>query len=559
MSERRRHRPEGGQHFLHGAMILSAGVLLVKILGAIYKIPLTNMIGEVGMGYFNTAYQLYLPIYTLATAGFPVAVARMVSEYTARNDPAAARGVFRKAKRLFLCSGLVGTLLMAAGAVPYARFIGSFGAVWSIWALAPTVLLCCLMGPHRGYRTGLRQMEPAAVSQVIEAAVRLFAGLGAAALVLQLAMHQNRKGMDLWGNIMQDSAEALSAALPLSAAGATAGVTAGALCAWLWLVWYDRTHTPENLRKGTAVSVTTGQIAKVALPVCAGALVVNIGTALDAVMMQNRLNALDTEVLSHLMGEAAAQLQPTEWGSFLYGSFTMAQNLAMLVPAFAQAIGASALPSVAAAAAVQAWDKVREHTEEVLFWTAAAAFPAGIGLTVMAKPILRFLYHARPAGAALAVQPLTVLGIASIGMTLSVPINSMLQALGREKTPLVLLILGVAVKAAANYRLIGDSAWHITGAAVGTLLCYVLVTVLGLIRLKQCCPVRPRFFHCMWVPAWCALLCGGTAWGLCRVFPDGLLGVALPIAGGGTVYVLSMLLCSGKKIRKRLANRRRIR
>ncbi len=559
MNERCKHRPEGGQHFLQGAMILSAGVLLVKILGAIYKIPLTNMIGEVGMGYFNTAYQLYLPIYTLATAGFPVAVARMVSEYTARNDPAAARGVFRKARRFFLCSGVLGTLLMLAGAVPYARFTGSPGAVWSIWALAPTVLLCCLMGPHRGYRTGLRQMEPAAVSQVIEAAVRLFAGLGAAALVLHLAMHRSRQDIDLWGHAVQDSGAALSAALPLAAAGATAGVTAGALCAWLWLVWYDRAHTPEKLRKGTAAAVSTGQIAKVALPVCAGALVVNIGTALDAMMMQNRLNGLDAEVLHRLMGEAAVLLQPAEWGAFLYGSFTMAQNLAMLVPAFAQAIGASALPSVAAAAAVQAWDKVREHTEEVLFWTAAAAFPAGIGLAVMAKPVLQFLYHARPAGAALAVQPLTVLGIASIGMTLSVPVNSMLQALGREKTPLVLLMLGVAVKAAANYRLIGDPAWHVTGAAMGTLLCYALVTVLGLIRLKQCCPVRPRLVRCMWAPAWSALLCGGAAWGLCRMFPDGLPGVALPIAGGGMVYVLSMLLCSGKKIRKRLANRRRIR
>jgi stage V sporulation protein B len=540
-------------------MILSAGVLLVKILGAIYKIPLTNMIGEVGMGYFNTAYQLYLPVYTLATAGFPVAVARMVSEYTARNDPAAARGVFRKARRFFLCSGLLGTLLMAAGAMPYARFTGSPGAVWSIWALAPTVLLCCLMGPHRGYRTGLRQMEPAAISQVIEAAVRLFVGLGAAAWMLHLAMRRDAQGMDLWGNAIQNSAEAFSAVLPLSAAGATAGVSAGALCAWLWLVWYDRTHTPEHLRKGAAAEVTTAQISRIALPVCAGALVVNIGTALDAMMMQNRLNVLGTEGLARLMGDMATQMQPAEWAAFLYGSFSMAQNLAMLVPAFAQAIGTSALPAVAAAAAVQAWDKVQEHTEEVLFWTSAAAFPAGIGLAVMAKPVLELLYHARPAGTALAIQPLTVLGIASVGMTLSVPVNSMLQALGREKTPLVLLISGVAVKAAANYRLIGDAAWHITGAAVGTLLCYTLVTISGLICLKQCCPLRPRILRCMWAPAWSALLCGGTAWGLCRVCPGGLLGVAVPVFGGGMIYVLSMLLCSGKKIRKRLENRRGIR
>lgn len=559
MSERHRHDPANGAHFLKGAMILSAGVLLVKILGAIYKIPLTNMIGEVGMGYFNTAYQLYLPVYTLATAGFPVAVSRMVSEYTARNDAMSARGVFRKARRFFLCSGLLGTLLLILGAVPYARFTGSPGAVWSIWALAPTVLLCCLMGPHRGYRTGLQQMEPAAVSQVIEAAVRLFAGLGAAALVLRLAMHRSQQGMDLWGHPLAENGEALSGALPLAAAGATAGVTAGALCAWLWLAWYDRTHTSRQLRKASADPVTTGRIASVALPVCAGALVVNIGTALDALMLQNRLNQLGADVLQRLMGSAAAQLQPEEWGAFLYGSFTMAQNLAMLVPAFAQAIGASALPSVAAAAAVRNWKQVQAHTEEVLFWSAAAAFPAGIGLSVMAKPVLQFLYHARPAGAALAVQPLMVLGIASIGMTLSVPVNSMLQALGREKTPLVLLLLGVAAKAAASWTLIDDPAWNITGAAIGTLLCYMLVTILGLIRLKQCCPVRPRICRCMLAPVWSASLCGLTAWELCRVVPDGLTGVIVPILGGGAVYVLSMLICSWKKIRKQLAKRRRIR
>ncbi|MBQ9082302.1 MAG: oligosaccharide flippase family protein, partial [Clostridia bacterium] len=183
----KRHQKTGGAHFLQGAAVLSAGVLLVKLLGAIYKIPLTNMIGEVGMGYFNAAYQLYLPIYTLATAGFPVAVSRMVSEYTARGDPMGARAVFRQARRFFLCSGLLGTTCMAAGAVAYARYTGSPGAVWSIWALSPTVLLCCLMAPHRGYRSGLRQMEPTAVSQVIEATVRLFVGLGAAYAVIRQA------------------------------------------------------------------------------------------------------------------------------------------------------------------------------------------------------------------------------------------------------------------------------------------------------------------------------------------------------------------------------------
>ncbi|MBQ9083158.1 MAG: polysaccharide biosynthesis C-terminal domain-containing protein, partial [Clostridia bacterium] len=348
-------------------------------------------------------------------------------------------------------------------------------------------------------------------------------------------------------------------ALPAAAAGATLGVTAGALCGWLWLAWYDRRHTAPHLRNA-AGKVSVGQIASVALPICAGALIVNVGTTLDAVMMQNRLGNLGEEVLRRLLGaETAEELQPAEWVPFLYGSFTMAQNLAMLVPAFAQALGTSALPAVASAAAVKAWDKVRDHVEEVLFWTSSVAFPAGIGLAVLSGPVLQFLYHARPAGAALAARPLMVLGIASIGMTVSVPVNSMLQALGREKTPLILLVAGVAVKAAVNQRLIGDPYWNMTGGAMGTLLCYGLVTVLGLLRLKQCCPVKPHLWRCMWAPAWSALLCGGTAWYLSRNCSGGWQGVFLPVAAGGAVYVLSMLLCCGKKIGKWLEKRRRIR
>ncbi len=399
------------------------------------------------------------------------------------------------------------------------------------------------MAPHRGYRSGLHQMEPTAVSQVIEAAVRLFVGLGAAYVVIWQAVQ--------WNHIEHT--------LPAAAAGATSGVTVGALCGWLWLMWYDRRHTAPSLRKSTA-KVSMRQIASIALPICAGALIVNVGTTLDAVMMQNRLSSLGEETLRCLLGtETAAGLQFTEWVPFLYGSFTMAQNLAMLVPAIAQALGTSALPAVASAAAVKAWDKMRDHVEEVLFWTAAVAFPAGIGLTVMSGPVLQFLYHARPAGAALAVQPLMVLGIASVGMTISVPVNSMLQAMGHEKTPLALLVAGITVKAAVNYGLIGDAAWNLTGGAMGTLLCYGLVTILGLMRLKQCCPVKPRLWRCMWAPAGSALLCGGTAWYLSRICPQEMLGVVLPIAGGGTVYVLTMALCCGKKIGKWLAKRRRIR
>ena len=168
------------QSFLHGALLLTAGVLLVKVIGALFKIPLSTVITEDGMGYFSTAYSFYNVIFSIATAGFPVAVSRMVSENDSLGRWRDVRRIKSVAAPIFLLTGAVGTALMVLGAPLYTRAVGNAGALPAMLALAPSVLLCSLAAVYRGYYEGLRNMTPTTVSQVIEALAKLLFGLSGA-------------------------------------------------------------------------------------------------------------------------------------------------------------------------------------------------------------------------------------------------------------------------------------------------------------------------------------------------------------------------------------------
>lgn len=155
---------------------------LVKVLGAVFKIPLQNNISGLAVGYFNTAYDLYLPIYSVALAGMPVAVCRMVASHMEQKQYADARQVLLVAKKVFWAIGIVGTLVVWAVARPYLSYVGeSLGTLPSLIVIAPCVLFCCIMSTYRGYYEGMSNMTPTAISQVIEALVgKVILGLGCA-------------------------------------------------------------------------------------------------------------------------------------------------------------------------------------------------------------------------------------------------------------------------------------------------------------------------------------------------------------------------------------------
>ncbi|MEG2669408.1 MAG: oligosaccharide flippase family protein, partial [Oscillospiraceae bacterium] len=178
-----------GQTFLKGALILGVANLLVKIIGAVFKIPLINLIGDDGSGYFNVAYQIYTFMFIVATAGFPIAISKMVAESMARNDVRDAQRVFQIAFSFLAVIGFLGSLILFVFARQLAELVGIPDAAIGIRAISPAVFFVSMVSAFRGYFQGKQNMFPTAASEVIEASAKLIVGMILASLFMGLAIN----------------------------------------------------------------------------------------------------------------------------------------------------------------------------------------------------------------------------------------------------------------------------------------------------------------------------------------------------------------------------------
>lgn len=174
------------QSFEYGAIILLCSTVLVKIIGAIFKIPLGDkrLLGDLGFGYFTSAYDLFLPMYTLAMAGLPIAISRFVAEKMAQGKYNDVKKSLKITGRIFIITGFTATVTMLLLTNRFVEFTDATGnTVYSIYAIVPALFFCCVMSTYRGYFEGLRNMYPTAVSDIIEALGKLVLGLGFAYFV----------------------------------------------------------------------------------------------------------------------------------------------------------------------------------------------------------------------------------------------------------------------------------------------------------------------------------------------------------------------------------------
>ncbi|MDD5952924.1 MAG: polysaccharide biosynthesis protein [Oscillospiraceae bacterium] len=550
------------QSFLQGALILTAGIMAVKVIGAMFKIPLTWIITEDGLGYFNTAYHFYSPIHSLATAGFPIAISRMVSECVAQKRYGDARRVHRVSIPIFITAGLCGTLIMLAGAPFYVQAIGNPEALPSMLALSPAILFGCLMAIYRGYYEGLRNMVPTAVSEILEAVCKLVIGLTGALGVVWLGMREYHEKGTVFGEPMASESYAKSAVLPYASAMAIVGVTIGSLVGFLYLFWKSK-HAGygitawELLQSPPTVSrsQTVRRLTRTAIPIGLGALAVNIAGLVDTTFLQTRIGQLMEEngalLLSQYQGMIPEinQIENTV-PNFLYGCYSQALTLFMVVPSVTQAFGISALPSVTSAFAKKDQKALRSSVSSVLRITCLFCIPAGLGLSILAYPIAQMVFGAR-ASMTITARVLSILGIASIFAALSTPINSMLQAVGRVDLPVKLFLIGLTMKVTLNYFLSGVPEINIQGAAIGTLCCYLFLTVVGLMLLLRVTGIKIPLFSIAGKPVIGAVLCCAGAYVcqsvLSQWLPIGIAaGAALVIAV--IIYIFALwLLCAFTK------------
>ena len=459
MSEHNPGKPKK-QGFLQGAAILTLGTILVKLIGALYKIPMNRIIGTEGFGHFNVAYSIFSVLLTVSTAGLPIAVSRMISQANTLGNRRQVQKIFHTSLRIFLVIGALCSAVMLIFAPQLANWMEDPDAIYAIAVLAPAVLFLCIISSFRGYFQGQQYMTPTAVSQVIEAVVKLVLGLGAVYIVLGLGF-----------------------GTPEAAGGAIFGVTAGSVLAAVYLLFqYRRKHVRLTAadRNSPVLSTrdTAKQLLKLAVPITIGSTGLQI------------FNALDTKIILGRLQDAIGLTSKA--ASSLFGTYSAAQTFYMLPPALITPLAISIIPTVTAALTLNNYREARRTEESAVRMTALIALPCAAGLAVLASPIQKVAYNYDAETLQVAGPLLAILGVAVVFNCMVSVTNAILQAHGKVTIPIYTTLVGGLVNIITDYVLIGMDSIGIYGAAIATIAYCAVIMFLNIAAMHKSMELPPR-------------------------------------------------------------------
>lgn len=527
--------------FLYGSAVLMLSMAAVKLLGALFKIPLAALLRETGMGYFTSAYTIYTAVYALAVSGLSTATARMTSSCLSEGKPAGR--ILKASMLLFIGIGLTGSVAAALLAQPFSGWMGSPQTVWSVLTLSPAILFCCVMAAFRGYYEGCSDMRPTAVVQVIEAAVKVACGLLFAYLAIQKGLRNFAAGEAVYGTLCASKEVAVQASIPFASAAAMLGVTLSTAMGSIYLFVFHK-RQPHRRAGSTPYRNICKELLRTAAPITLSAAVMQLSAMIDTVTIQHQLKAALTPG-SPALAYCDYLAQGESLSAFLYGAFMSCMTLFHIVPAFSAVFGKSALPGITAA-----WTSGKEHelgaqVTRALKVTVLMAAPMAFGLAAVAKPALRLLYPSLPGMQAVGSTILPVLAAASFFFAFLAPYQAVMQGIGRADLPLKAVLCGAAVKLLANLTLVRLPAFHIMGAAIGTLLCYLTISVFALVSLKKSLPAAISVRGILIKPLLSATLSAFSAFLVQKALTNNLSNsiiAIVSIAVGAAVYIAALFL-----------------
>ncbi len=551
---------DNGSKFLKGALVLAGANFLVKIIGAFFKVPLYELIGKEGNGIFNVAYQIYTFMFIIATAGFPVAVSKMVAESIAKNDEYDARRILETAVILLGAIGIVGSLLLYIFAKQLAVFLGNPDSEMAIKVIAPAVFFVSVLSAYRGYFQGKQNMYPTAASEVVESSAKLILGIAAAYIFMSMTINNS-----MTENIDFSLREISSTHLrtQYSATGAIFGVTAGTFLAFALMLaiyfWKEKKKSPLSGQPIRARRNIMKNLVLIAVPITIGASVSSLTSLIDLATIMNRLvvNPDVFDKYSYVFAEGtefARSAVEEGWDKItllqkkansLYGMYTgQAQTMFNLPLTIVVALSMSIVPAISTAIAEKSPSSANTITASVLRITMMFALPCAMGFFVLSEPILRVLYS--DANAADLLQKLA--GAVAFVALVSVS-NAVLQAYGRVYFPVVNMLVGGVVKILMNYILI--PLWGIDAAPIATTVCYGIIALLNIICIINILKVKLNFVYLIIKPAVAAIIMGGCVFaiysGLSAVMPGSRLVTLASIAIGALAYAVVLVLIKGIK------------
>lgn len=498
--------------FIKGAIILSIGGVIAKILSAFFRIPLTHLIKDTGIGYYQMPYPIYTLMIAIAYTGIPSTVSKIVSERLVHKKYKEAHRIFQYTFIVLIFTGVLASLFLFLGAdwliymqgwVPEAKY--------SLLGLALSPIFIAIMGAFRGYFQGMQNMFPTATSQIFESFARVIFGLGLAYYFMSS-----------------------NSGIAVAAGGASFGATAGAIFGTLILLIYyltkrkkiiEKVHEDNESNQEVEFLPTATRILWIAFPVSVGAAVNSVMNWADSALVVRRL-----------IHAGATQLEATD----LFGQIGKASTFINIPLTFSMALVVGLVPSIAEAIEKRNKKELHDKIEWGTRFAMLLGLPSAAGLGILAQPLMTLIYWEYNKGASI----LALLSISLVFIILGQAYTGVLQGMGKFYIPVVNLLIAVLCKALVNYTLVAGPL-GVNGAAIGSIIGYGVFAILNYIFVKKYSDFKMNLKLVIFKPLLSTLLMAGVTFGvyyLFRNFTGNTISTLTAVACGVIIYALMLLL-----------------
>lgn len=510
---------KGQKNFLSGALILTLANALAKVIGAIYKIPLNNMLGTVGTNYYNDGYQIYALLFVLSTAGIPVAIAKMVSEAVATGRTNEPKRILKNSLCVF---GIIGALLAALLMIfvePISHLLLSGDTVnYCIAMIAPAIFFVSISSVIKGFFQGYKDMLPSAFFQVIEAGFKLVG------LVIVIVMIY---AMDITDPVHL-------------ACGGILGVTFGSFAASLFMLGrylaekdfgrYDPDAFPSSSTRSIIKTIIT-----LAIPISLSSAVMSVTSTLDMIFVKFSLQRFG--LAGGMSADAALEMAKDVYGAYI-GSTSSLFNLP---PTITITVGIAVLPFLTSAFAVGKKEEAFTNMRSASKVVSLIAMPCALGMSVMSEGIIKLLF--KEAFWKVGIPCLALLGISIFFVSFVSLTGTFLQSVGRVKISLFTMAVGAVMKLTINLIMVEQIG--ILGAPMGTFACYGSIFLLNCLFIKKYMGFTMPMGTILLRPFACTLTCCAAAygswWALCHLLGYSKLWVIVSLGIAGLVYLMMVL------------------
>lgn len=451
------------QSLIKGTIILGLAGIFARAIGMFFRIPLTILVGDEGLGYYQMAYPLYM-LFIAVASGVPLAMSKMISEENARGNQVGIVQVLKQSLVLMTILGL-GT---SAAMIIFSRQLLVFfrwdkNSYYSLVALGAAPFFIAIMNVFRGYFQGLQNMTPTAISQILEQMARVIVGIGLVILLLP-------KG------------------IAYAAGGATLGAAAGGVFGGTYLiVKYIKQKKVFSLKDVRLSPVVMDKLLKTAIPI-------SLGGAVGTVM-----NVIDSFIVPQKLLEAGFT---SKEAVVLYGQLTGKAAVLINVPlTLSTALCSSVVPIISEAYILRNRNKLNHNIASAIKISAVVALPSLAGLYFLSGPIINLIFRNQAGGE-------LILKYASLSIPftiLSQTTTVILQATTSKKLPVINLLIGCVVKMAVTSFLVPIPNINVYGAIVGTISAYITAVVLNMALIKRTLGIKVDLYKVLIKPAYASI------------------------------------------------------